>query len=199
MESSAAGPIIASFAIGGGLGKLADAVIDRELPVPRALGALFNVIACGTLGLLAGRDPWAAAVIAGIFLGVLVSGKVDSWLHAIGAAVFLVLMAPVVPGMNQPQYLVVLGTVVIGSCADEFLHDASQLRRSRTLRMLTYRCGLDMALLALVLVGTLPMLYCLAMWTFDAAYIGAQLAISCWLRVTSSRAGLLRTSADTPA
>jgi hypothetical protein len=190
--------VIASFAVGGGVGKLADAVIDRELPVSRMFGALFNVIACGTLGLLAGSDPWAATVVLGILLGVLISGKVDSWLHAIGAVVFLVLAMPSLRLIEPAQYLPVLVTVVVGSCADEYLHDGLARGPAKVRRVLQYRCGLDLVLLALVMIGKLPLLYCFAMWTFDAAYIGAQLVISRWSRETSEVA-ILQASPDTPA
>lgn len=183
--------VIVSFAIGGGFGKLADAVIDREVPAPLVLGAAANVIACGTLGLLAWVDAWAAVIVLGIFLGVLLSGKVDSWLHALGAALFLGLAAPTLLHADVGQAWPVLAIVVLGSCADELLHDRRQTRRaqsakSKMRRVLQYRVGLDLALLALVFFGWLPLLYCIAMWTFDAAYIGTQLTVSAWPRLIST-------------
>jgi hypothetical protein len=174
--------VVAAFAIGGAFGKLADAVIDRELPLARMWGAFFNLLACGTLGLLASADPWAATIV----LGILISGKVDSRQHVIGGAVFVALAIPALRHIDLPASLPVLAAVTAAASLDEYLHDRS--RRwpvfAFVRRVLEGRLVLDLALPILVLVAGLPFRYCVAVWIFDLAYNAAGKAVARRSRAT---------------
>jgi hypothetical protein len=118
--------------------------------------------------------------VLGIFFGVLLSGKVDSWIHVLGAVTFCGIAVPSVLRLTAREYVTVIVAVVFASFVDEYLHErAPQAASGSALRnVLQYRFGLDVVVLALAMAGWLPFRYCLAMWAFDAAYLAAHFWIS---------------------
>ncbi len=145
-------------------------------------------------------DAASATILLAVVLGVLLKGKIDNWAHVIGMVViFAVLVLTGVQILWIPLVLLTLGAIF-----DEVGNDFIDKKRYLTSNAFVKKCVgyffdqrwlTKVVILALALVGSIPLYFFLAMVFFDYAYLGVRWYGQITIRKHSSRM-LVQVSSD---
>ncbi len=164
--------------LGAGI-KYIDAAYDDKIfnkKIALSIAPLLGILWAYTMLI----NPAAATILLAVVFGVLFKGKIDNIAHLAGLVVILTIIF--VAGVQ----LMIIPLVFLAFTAllDEFGNDFVD-RRKNSLNMNNYshkfivfffdqRWVLKVAILILGLIGTIPLVFFLAMFSFDYAYLGVR-------------------------
>jgi hypothetical protein len=125
-------------------------------------------------------DPVAATILLAVIIGVLFKGKIDNIAHIAGLGVILLIIF-----IADVQLMVLpLVFLAISALLDEVGNDLVDKRKNRldvskffhrfVVSFFDQRWVLKVAILALSIIGIIPLVFFLAMVSFDYAYLGVR-------------------------
>jgi len=168
--------ILSFLVLGAGI-KFVDAAYDEHAFSKRT--ALFVAPLLGGLWAYTMYvDAVSATILCAILCGVLLKGKIDNWAHLAGLAVIGGIL--VVSGV---KFLILpLIILAVSALLDEVGNDAIDKRHAFlekkgtagrfVLAFFDHRWVMKVAILALAVIGMIPLLFFFAMICFDYAYLG---------------------------
>ena len=162
--------LASAFAFLGAGIKYIDSVFDEGVFDKRI--ALILTAICGILmGVLIASDPYAAAVLIAIVLGVALTQKIDNFAFLIGAS--LAIGIPVLVANVTTFYFLPIAVLVFGGILDEIgnnMVDAGRIRNRAGQVFFHYRLTTEVLMGMLVILGQVPAPYWLALILFDLSY-----------------------------
>ena len=164
--------------LGAGI-KYIDAAYDDKIfnkKIALSIAPLLGVLWAYTMLI----NPAAATILLAVVIGVLFKGKIDNIAHLAGLVVIFAIIF--VAGVQL--MIIPLVFLAFAALLDEFGNDFVD-KRKNSLNMNKFshkfvvlffdqRWVLKVAILILGLVGTIPLVFFLAMFSFDYAYLGVR-------------------------
>lgn len=170
MDLAYTAALLGGFAFLGAGIKYIDSVFDEHVFSKAA--ALLLTAACGiVMGVFIAIDPYAAAVLIAIVMGVAITQKVDNFAFIAGAAIAIGI--PVLVAKVTTFYFLPIAVLVFGGILDELgnnMVDAGRVRSSIFDFFFHYRLTTEVLMGMLVALGQIPAVYWLALMSFDLSY-----------------------------
>ena len=162
----------------GGSIKFIDQAYDEKL-YPIKAARVLAVLSGAVMGFVMAKDsPFSTAFYAAMLTSLVLARKIDNDAFAAGTVVAVAALAALYPSSDVTFASMPIAAFLIAGVVDEVADDWAHRRRLEGLpkAFFTYRPFSDMALLALIAVGTFSWTYVLPYFAFTLSYLAVERA-----------------------